>query len=451
MRANATSIDITPPLGVPLGGNPRPINAAVGVHDPLAANILCLDDGSRQAILIGLDLLGVEQDVCDKIRCGITARTGIPRDCIMISSTHTHSGPNTPRLYYTAYEDPTVMEQETTLVETYLKELTVKVIDGATAALSNLEECILRFGQASDGRFSHNRRIRMKDGSICMIFEPYNMEDILGLSAPISADTVSVLSLERHSGEIMGLYVHYATHPAIACGLDFLISRDFPGYMTDNLQRWYGADTVVLYANGAEGNMAVPSPEEGFVNSFEECARVGIGLAKTVKTILDTAAVLEAPVIHTAETQVEFPYRSFSREQVQEARAVLSAPSREEQMHGAPPKLSAMAVLKYDALQGKTDTAPVQGIAIGPLLLMGVTTETFRELAIHMEAAWDGPALLVGMANGYNGYIPTQKAFSEGGYEVLPNEDSRYAENADQHLLAAMEAVQNRIKEIRAE
>jgi len=443
MRAGVISIDITPQMGAPLAGNPRPVNAAVGVHDPIAANIICLDDGNTRAFLIGMDLLGVEVDTCEKICAGIANSTGVSAQNIMISATHTHSGPNAPRLYYSAYEDPLVLEKEAAEVEIYLEQLVEKVVAGAVAAAERMVDCTLSFGQASDGRFSHNRRLRMKDGSICMIFEPYRLEDIVCLSDPVSADTVSVLKITAADGKILALYVHYATHPAIACGLDFLVSRDFPGWMTDSLKACYGNNLVVLYANGAEGNMAVPSPEEGFRNTFEECARVGTQLAETVAAVADNAKLLTDTRLNSAVTQIQVQYRSFTPQQVAEAKKVLETAPSEEQLHGAPPKLSALATLKFHGLRGQLDTLPIQGITIGNLLLMAVTTETFRDLAIEMENRWDGPALLVGLANGYHGYIPTEQAFSEGGYEVLPNEDSRYEPDSDKKLLEGMFRIQD--------
>lgn len=448
MKAGVISIDITPQMGAPLAGNPRPVNAAQGVHDPIAANIICLDDGNTRVFLIGMDLLGVEVDTCQKICDGITRLTGVPAQNIMISATHTHSGPNAPRLYYSAYEDPNVLEKESAEVEIYLEHLVEKVVAGAAAAAEKLEECTLSFGQASDGRFSHNRRLRMKDGSICMIFEPYQLENIVCLSDPVSADTVSVLKITSQDGKILALYVHYATHPAIACGLDFLVSRDFPGWMTDSLKAQYGEDLVVLYANGAEGNMAVPSPEEGFHNTFEECARVGTQLAQTVMNIVPHTTPLADTTLTSARTEIQLQYRSFTPEQVKEAEEVLKTVLSEAQQHGAPPKLSALATLKFHGLRGQWDILPIQGITIGNLLLMAVTTETFRDLAIEMENRWDGPALLVGMANGYHGYIPTEQAFSEGGYEVLPNEDSRYAPDSDQKLLEGMFRIQDLLHKV---
>ena len=446
MKAGVISIDITPQMGAPLAGNPRPVNAAVGVHDPIAANIICLDDGDTRVFLIGMDLLGIEVDTCEKICAGITRATGVPGENIMISATHTHSGPNAPRLYYSAYEDPQIMEKEAGEVETYLEQLVEKVVAGAVAAAKDMTECTLSFGQASDGRFSHNRRLRMKDGSICMIFEPYRLEDIVCLSDPVSADTVSVLKISAPDGKILALYVHYATHPAIACGLDFLVSRDFPGWMTDCLKAQYGEDLVVLYANGAEGNMAVPAPEEGFHNTFEECARVGTQLAQTVIDMVPNTKEMSDTVLNAVRTSIQVQYRSFTEAEVAAAEQVLKTAGSNEQQHGAPPKLSALATLKFHGLRGQLDTLPIQGITIGNLLLMAVTTETFRDLAIQMENRWDGPALLVGMANGYHGYIPTEQAFSEGGYEVLPNEDSRYEPDSDKKLLDGMFRIQDLLK-----
>ena len=71
--------------------------------------------------------------------------------------------------------------------------------------------------------------------------------------------------------------------------------------------------------------------------------------------------------------------------------------------------------------------------------MLAAPTETFRQIAAAAEDAWkQGPAVFVGLANGYSGYVPTEKAFSEGGYEVLPNEDSYFAPEAEHILLEGL-------------
>ena len=453
MKAGVSSVDITPPIGVPLGGNPRPCNAARSIHDRLAANAICLaQDSGEKLLFIGLDLLGIDKELCDEIKGEIEKDTGIPARQIMISATHTHSGPNVPRLYYTAYADPKVMEEEDAVLTAYRPYLRAQVVRAACNAVKGLFICRLSFGIADDDRFSVNRRLRMKDGSIRMIFEEFDLADIEEISEPKSAPAVSVLRIADTEGRIRALYVHYATHPAIACGLDFAISRDFIGYMTDELKRTYGEEIVVLYANGAEGNMCAAYPQNGFIDTFEECERVGLGLAETVCGVIremDTRpdsgmagqegsetekgkTEVEDLCFQFADTIVQLPIRRFSEAEVNEAETYISEAPSDMPMHGAPKLLSALAVRKFHAMEGRTEDVYLQAFAIGDTLILAAPTETFRQIAIEAEGKWKrGPVVFVGLANGYSGYVPTEAAFSEGGYEVLPNEDSYFAPEAE--------------------
>ena len=95
-----------PRPGVPLGGNPRPENANLRVHDDLYANVIYLENKVQRVLMIGLDLLGIKAENCNRIKARIQDITGIPAGNIMISATHTHSGPNAPELYDFVVTDP---------------------------------------------------------------------------------------------------------------------------------------------------------------------------------------------------------------------------------------------------------------------------------------------------------------------------------------------------------
>ncbi|RKY63725.1 MAG: hypothetical protein DRP99_03535, partial [Candidatus Latescibacterota bacterium] len=56
LKAGAACLDITPPLGVAMAGYRR-ARYAKGIHDPLCAKALVLDDGRTQIALVALDLI----------------------------------------------------------------------------------------------------------------------------------------------------------------------------------------------------------------------------------------------------------------------------------------------------------------------------------------------------------------------------------------------------------
>ena len=77
---------------------------------------------------------------------------------------------------------------------------------------------------------------------------------------------------------------------------------------------------------------------------------------------------------------------------------------------------------------------PLQALALGEIVLVGIPGEPFAELGRAIKEGWDAvQVLVVGYANGYFGYFPTWEAFQEGGYEA---ETSVFHPRAPQVLTA---------------
>ena len=93
MRAGRSRIDITPAEGVPMGGYVARTKGAEGIHDPLFARALVLDDGEGRVALVSADLCALDVAVAREVRQCIAQRTGIPADHVLLALTHTHAGP----------------------------------------------------------------------------------------------------------------------------------------------------------------------------------------------------------------------------------------------------------------------------------------------------------------------------------------------------------------------
>jgi len=93
MRVGAAAIDITPPVGTALDGYGGRTDVSLGVHDPLYARALYLDDGTRQLALVVCDLIGIGSFLAKRARELIAERPGIAPENVLISATHTHAGP----------------------------------------------------------------------------------------------------------------------------------------------------------------------------------------------------------------------------------------------------------------------------------------------------------------------------------------------------------------------
>jgi hypothetical protein len=333
--------------------------------------------------------------------------------------------------------DPVIKERETRLIHSYLQGLEEKVFSAALEAVDGSFACRTGFERGFNDQFSFNRRLRTKDGKIRMIFEEYDLSEIEAISEPRGCPNLNIFRIDNLEGNVKAVHINYNAHPAIACGLDRAISRDYIGYLTDSLKREYGEGLVVLFTNGAEGNMVVASPETGFINSFEECRRVGEGLAATAKIVIDRIGTEPADRdIVVSEGFAQVPVRTFTQEQLEEAQEILANASGAPSEHGCDDQLSARCVVNLSARRGETEQIYIQIFRIGEIILIALPTETFYEIELEVAHAVHSDSLyIVGLANDYRGYIPTEEAFSEGGYEVKANVDSIYAPVASKILV----------------
>ena len=93
MRAGYGKYEITPPMGVELGGYGYYLERkAQSVLDPLYARAVMLEDGGRRSLIISCDLLGLSDTVCAGVFDRV-APLGIAPDDVMLVSVHTHTGP----------------------------------------------------------------------------------------------------------------------------------------------------------------------------------------------------------------------------------------------------------------------------------------------------------------------------------------------------------------------
>src|SRR5208282_2025556 len=87
--------DISPRKPLFLAGYPHVPRTSTGIHDKLLASALYLSDGTAPLLLLGVDILFISPQSADLCRKRISTKTGVPARNILISATHTHSGPLT--------------------------------------------------------------------------------------------------------------------------------------------------------------------------------------------------------------------------------------------------------------------------------------------------------------------------------------------------------------------
>ena len=100
LRAGAAVADITPPAGGLMDGYGGRFEGSKGVHDPLMARVVVLEQGGDGAsstptriAIVSCDLLGMHRDVAARVRERAAAH-GIAPEGVVAAATHSHAGPH---------------------------------------------------------------------------------------------------------------------------------------------------------------------------------------------------------------------------------------------------------------------------------------------------------------------------------------------------------------------
>ena len=212
-RAGAATSNVTPFIGeVIVGGfgTPRSTN----IHDELHARCLVLDDGETRLVFAIVDNVGILREVFDEAKRLINESTGIPKEHMLMSSTHTHSatsagGVGEKRRGYN-YGKP---------LDEYQQFLARRIADGVRVAYNNLEPARIGWGSGKVPQHLFNRRWKMKEP----VVNPFGEKDLVkmnpGVANPDLVEPagptdpeVSFISVQSTSGKPIALLANYSLH-----------------------------------------------------------------------------------------------------------------------------------------------------------------------------------------------------------------------------------------------
>jgi len=403
LRAGTATANLTPPVGAFLAGFASRTRPCEGIHDDLLARALVVEADGQRLALVSCDLIGLTTESVASIREMAEKAAGVPAASVLIACTHTHSGPTTGVLRH-----PGLDLEFVHIVE--------KKVAGAIAeAASNLADAALAVGRGR-ARIGVNRRQRQPDGSTTLGKNP---------EGPTDPD-VAVVRVDGPGGRPLAIVACHACHPVVLAGGNYLVSADFPGRLAAFVEGVFPGCRC-LFFNGGCGNIN-PVVVGG---TFEDASRLGRFLGAEVVKVAEGLSPRPEAVVGTSSRAVEVPLAPLPS--AEEARTTIEERTRvlEEQLaSGAVSREVAEAdwergwAREVMSEYGKPDrlralSLELMGVRLGNAALIGMPGEVFVEIALAVKnAAPLQPTAVVSYANGVVGYIPTARAFEEGGYEV---------------------------------
>lgn len=409
--AGVAIVDVTPQKPMFLHGYPHVERTSEGTHDPLYASALILENGKSQIGFCAVDVIFISKKITMQVREQVEKATGLKGENLMISASHTHSG---PVIVTDIFYDPVVPEAD----PEYIKYLVYKIAEVFIEAFKNKRRCKIAITSADSTGVGGNRH---------------------SISGAIDPEVPIVVLKDFNSGDIFGLSIIHCMHPTVLHEDSKLFSADFPGYTRKFLNEKLGKDIVLLYQTGPSGNQ---SPRH-FIdsNTFEEAERLGFILGKR---ITDSVLQLKEVDFHDWSTlqirqsNLDLPRKKFmSLEDAEKKVAFVKNKLDTMRIKGEPAteirtvecdwfgaeenlKLTKMWVngdleKVYDSIL----PAEINSISIGEFHFVFLPGELFVEYSLGIKEKSPDKIFVNTMCNGVlAGYIVTEKAEKEGGYEA---------------------------------
>ncbi len=402
LKVGVAKIDITPPVGVYLSGGLRK-RVADRVGTPLYAKALVLSNDVTQIGFLALDLLVIEKETIASAGDIIRQQTGMDIENIMVSASHTHSGP---------YTSTNIFDGEEGIDEEWFSALPDKMAEAIFLAYQGMKEAKVGVGSGCEESICYNRRMKMKDGTAWNSWLNPPKDQIVGVCGPIDPE-VGVLKVENTDGSTLGAIINFSCHNN-AGGIPG-ISADFAEYATKVIENVEGRTSVALFMPGACGNIG-PKPDAKKTGKI-------LG-AEALKTLVKTPTVQDVRLA-AIRREIDLPLRKFEL-QLAEIRKIW--PSGEDVFR------KEMEFLKQ--VEENHISTYVQTLAIDNTAFVAVPGEMFVELGLEIKQKSPFEhTFVVELANDYVGYIPTRVAFEEGGYETLNARSSRVAPEAGEIIV----------------
>ena len=363
------------------------------LHDLWAKAFALEDPQGRRAVVVTLDLCGIDRVFAKQVCDALQQKHKLDRSQIVISVSHTHSGPVVERNLTPMYFIDDAQRKQ---VSEYTDRLRDQVIEIAGRALAELKPAVLHWGHGR-ATFAVNRRDNTEA-------EVPDLRAAGKLRGPFDHD-VPVLAVKTAAGEPLAILFGYACHATVLDGYQW--SGDYPGNAMIELEKRHPTATAMFVAGcGADQN---PIPRR----KVELAEVYGQQLAAAVDEVLHSPMQKVKGALSTTFREIDLPFGPLpDRQQLERDR------ENKDKYIASRAKLLLEEIDAGRPLR-KTYPYPVQTWRLGDAVhMVWLGGEVVVDYALRFkEDIPPAKAWISGYANDVMAYIPSRRVLAEGGYE----------------------------------
>ena len=421
LKAGSASANITPPLGTRIPGGFRP-RYAENVDDELFAKAVVIDNGTTRIAIVTCDLIAIPEKIADAAKARIADRCDIPAAHVMVNATHTHTAVAIADLLGVD-EDPG-----------YTEWVPLKIADAVELAVWRLKPARVGFASVDEERITFNRRWHMKNGTVR--FNPgIENPDLVKPTGTIDPELAMMYVEATDDGTPISAVANFSLH-YIGTDNGNALSADYFGHFDRLMRHYLGNTCISLLWNAASGqinNTDFSGRTKWTASGHQQAVKMANVLAGHFIVEKQLMEMHEALDLSGDLATLTFQRKEITAEDLEVAEQVLSVPQGTYDAYesgpfswvvGEPIPQALVDVYAHECQRlAKLPTqmsAPVQVIRLGEAAIVALPGEVFVETGMNIKSKSDAnPTFLVSLANGYIGYICTDKALTqEGGYET---------------------------------
>jgi hypothetical protein len=402
--AGVARVDITPPLGLPVGCWAARRCLARGAREPLLAQALVVSDGERTAAFVTMDLVFAGRDLTDTVRARVRELTGIPPEAVLVHASHNHSAPSLSR------GSGVAGLQDAAGFEAYAAVLPDLVSGAVFAAHRRLRPARVGSAVTRASGLSVNRVRR---------------------ELPVN-DSLTVLRVDAEDGSPLAAVVGFTAHPITVGGITTEWDAEYPAPLRAAVERALPG-VECLFVQGCAGDVA-PFEDWWFGNweasrhSYERRDWLGAQLAERALDAHGQAEPSADARVAAGSEWLELRRRrhGYSADELRAATEAWEGGPQPEWPETWSPDVHTMtsaqqfpasymwgALTMYTDMLDRVDVpvrTEIQGLAVGDTAIVANSFELFNGPGSRIEDASPfGTTVAAAYTNDYLGYLPASE------------------------------------------